>query len=98
MLPLDPHIEIVNQKFPQYIPIEETKAQVFNQAAVLFKEKFQNNYCYLELKEGETIELTLFKSDYKHFDKIEDDFLQNGVSFKIINIKQTEIIIYSLRP
>ena len=96
MLPLDPHIEIVNLKFPKYVPIEETDSKVFNQSAVLFREKFQNNYCYLELKKDGTIELSLFKSDYKHFYKIEDDYLKNAVLFKIKDVNQTEIIIHSL--
>jgi hypothetical protein len=96
MLPLDPHIEVVNLKFPQYIPIEETEVQVLKLSAILFKEKFYNNYCYLELKNDGQVELSLFKSDNKNFDKIEDDFLENKVTFKIENVKETEIIIYSL--
>lgn len=96
MLPLTPHIEVVNLKFPQYIPIEETELQVFDLSGVLFRAKFQNNYCYLKLKNDKKIELSFFKSDWKQFDKIEQDYLETAIRFNIIDINQTEIIIYSL--
>lgn len=96
MLPLDPHIEIVNLKFSQYIQIEETEAQIFDLSGVLFRAKFQNNYCYLKLRNDNKIELSFFKSDWKQFDKIEADYLETAIIFKIIDVKQTEIIIFSL--
>ena len=96
MLPLDPHIEIVNLKFPKHISIDETDCQALKQEGILFREKYQNNYCYLRLKENRDIELSLFKSDHSEFEKIEDDYLYSAISFKIKDIKQTEIIIHSL--
>ena len=96
MLPLDPHVDVVNTQFPKYVVIEETENQSMNSEGVLFKEKFQNNYCYLRLRESGLIELTLFKSDHSQFEKIESDYLFSGIDFRIKEIEQTKAIINAL--
>ena len=95
-LPLDPHAEIINSKFPKYIPIEETECQAFNEKGVLFKEPHQNNYCFLRLRPDGFFELSLFKSDQSKFEKIEGDYLYNAITFKIKNELQTKTIIDAL--
>ena len=96
MLPLDPHVEIVNTQFPKYVVIEETEHQEMNPEGVLFKETFQNNYCYLRLRESGLVELTLFKSDHSQFDQIASDYLFSGIDFRIKEIEQTKAIINAL--
>lgn len=90
------HIEIVKAKFQQNIVIEETECQSMNPEGFLFKETFENNYCYLRLRPNGIIELSLFKSDYSQFEKIESDYLQLAIDFKIHDIEQTRSIITAL--
>lgn len=96
MKPLDPYIEIIEIKFPKYIPVEETSCQAFKLDAILFREQFQNNYCYLELKSNGKIKLSFFHSDYSKFNDIEFDYLQNAVSFEVENLTCAAIIVGSL--
>ena len=103
MKPLDPHVEIIISKFPEYIPIKETDARVFKQDAVLFRQllpghcqPIKKNYCYLKLLSDGYVQLSLFKSSWNHFEYIEEDYLETAISFKIGNVSTTEAIIYSL--
>ena len=95
-LPLDDHIEIVSKRFPKYIPIQETKCKAMKEDAVLFKKEYYNEYCYLEKKKGsDCVLITLFKSDWKDFEKIEDDFLE-GFSFTVTDKSETSVIMNTL--
>lgn len=93
---LDEHIEIVLSKFPKYVPIQETKYSVMKEDAVLFKKEHYNEYCYLEYnKRRDSISITLFKCDWKDFEKIEDDFLE-GFSFALKDKSETLVIMNAL--
>ena len=95
-LPLDEHIEIVSKRFPKYVPIQETKCNAMKEHAVLFKKEYYNEYCYLEKKKGsDCVLITLFKSDWKDFEKIEDDFLE-GFSFTVTDKSETSVIMSTL--
>lgn len=93
MKPLDKYIEIANKKFPKYIPIEETDCQSFKLDSVLFREKFQNNYCYLELKgtTGKVI-VSFFKCDSSVFDEIESSYLYTAISFEICSQDMAKVL------
>lgn len=47
MLPLDPHIELVNIKFDKYVFIDDTEKQLMKKDTVLFK-NYKNKYCHIE--------------------------------------------------
>ena len=64
--------------------------------AVLFKKEYYNEYCYLEYNKGTNrVSITLFKSDWKDFEKIEDDFME-GFSFAVKDKSETSVIINAL--
>ncbi|HEY5390729.1 MAG TPA: hypothetical protein VIJ57_01345 [Hanamia sp.] len=95
-LPLDDHIEIVSTRFPKYVPIQETKCNAMKEDAVLFKKEYYNEYCYLEYNKGTgRVSITLFKSDWKDFEKIEGDFLE-GFSFAVKDKSETSVIMNTL--
>ena len=95
-LPLTDHIEIVSIKFPKYISIQETKCNVMKRDAVLFRKEYYNEYCYLEYNKGsDCVTITLFKSDRKDFEKIEEDFLE-GFSFAVKDKSETSVIMNTL--
>lgn len=95
-LPLDEHIEIITTKFPIYVLIEETEANIMRSDAVLFKKQFYNEYCYLAFdQESGGATFTLFKCDWPSFEKIEDEFLE-GFSFAVKDKSETLIILNAL--
>ena len=94
--PLDEHVEIVSKRFPKYISIQETKCNAMKEHGVLFKKAYYNEYCYLEYdKRSHCVLITLFKSDWKDFEKTEDDFLK-GFSFAVTDKSETFVIINTL--
>ena len=95
-LPLDEHIEIISTRFPKYIPIQETTCNAMKGDAMLFKKEYYNEYCYLEYNKGsDSVSITLFKSDWKDFEKIENDFLE-GFSFVVKDKSETSVIMNTL--
>ena len=95
-LPLDDHIEIVSKRFPKYVHTQETKCSAMEEDVVLFKKEYYNEYCYLEYTKGsDYISITLFKSDWENFEKIESDFLE-GFSFAVKDKSETTVIMNTL--
>lgn len=80
----------------KYIPIQETKCNALKEHAVLFRKEDYVEYCYLEYNEGsDNVSITLFKSDWKGFEKIEDDFLER-FSFAAKDRSETSVIMNTL--
>ncbi len=85
-LPLDNFIEKICKRFPKYISVEETKCNVMMRGkhSALFRKQHYNEYCFIEFDEGcHSYSLTIFKSDWKDFERIEGDFLNFSFSFAV---------------
>jgi len=70
-------LEIIRKRFPISVTIEETEYNSMknNQDRVLLKKEFYNEYCLVEINKGhQQIYFTIFKSDWKAFEKIENDY------------------------
>lgn len=82
--PLDDFVEIIQKQFPKYVFIEETKENILRmEDSALFKKEGCNEYCFLEYKRNSgNFNITLFKSDSKDFEIIENHFLE-GLSFAV---------------
>ncbi len=95
--PLDPFIELIRKRFPKYISAEETKANVFRKKhSALFRKQHYNDYCFVEYTEScSCFSITIFKSDWKDFEKIEGDFLDFSFSFAV-TLKDVETIMNCL--
>ncbi len=91
MLVLDfiKHIEIIRKKFPKSITIEKTECNSLlngNTDRLLLKKEHYNEYCLAEIPKGTgDFSFTIFKSDWKNFERIESDFM-DGFSFAPKNV------------
>ena len=92
-------LEIIRKRFPVSIDIEETELNMMkkcNYNRILLKKQHYNEYCLVELHKGtNSLGFTIFKSDWKDFEKIENDF-QDGFSFAPKDCTQIEVIINTL--
>lgn len=84
-LPLDAFVEIIRKRFPKYISPDDTKCNIFRKKdCVLFRKEHHNEYCLLKYTRGcDSYSITLFKSDWKDWERIEGDFLNNSFSFAV---------------
>jgi len=76
-------LEIIRKRFPVSVEIKETECDTMksNHDRLLFKKEHYNYYCLVEVQLGtQDLGITLFKSDWKDFEKIEYDF-NDGFSF-----------------
>ncbi|MCF6365256.1 MAG: hypothetical protein L3J35_03545 [Bacteroidales bacterium] len=71
----------IQSKFPIKREIENTNSNTFFRGE-LFKKEYYNDYCYVKLRKG-YCELSFFQSDNRQFEKIEDDYLDFAINFKI---------------
>lgn len=83
-LPLDEFVEIIRKRFPKYISPDDTRDNILRKKdSVLFRKEHYNEYLFLEYTRScDSYSITLFKSDWKDFEKIECDFLE-GFSFAV---------------
>lgn len=92
------HVEIIREKFPNEVTIEETELDIMNiygnSERLLLKKGYYNEYCFVKMK-SEKIFFTIFKSDWNNFEKIESDFLE-GFDFAPKDTADTSVIIQSL--
>jgi len=93
------HLEIVRTKFPVSVDIQETECNSMtngNHDRMLLKKEYYNEYCLVEIQKGtEQFHLTIFKSDWKDFERIESDFMY-GFSFVPKDSTETFVIINAL--
>lgn len=92
-------LEIIRKRFPVSVDIEETEWNLmkkFSYNRILLKKQHYNEYCFVELhKSTNGFGFTIFKSDWKDFEKIETDF-ENGFSFTPKDCTQIEVIMNTL--
>lgn len=90
------HLEIIRKRFPVSLDIEETECKAMtngNFDRLLFRKEFYNEYCLVEIHKGSRdFGITLFKSDWKSFEKIEGDFIE-GFSFKPKDKAETFVLM-----
>lgn len=93
------HLEIIMKRFPKLITIDETECnsmQDCNHDRLLFKKEYYNEYCLVEIPKGvDDLSLTIFKSDWKDFERIESDFIV-GFSFAPKDKSETFVIMNTL--
>lgn len=82
---LDFYFETIRKKFPKTITLEETEDNVFKrEKSFLFKKQWYNDYLFLEYHKGtDDYTISLFKSDWIAFERIELDFLNEAITFTI---------------
>jgi len=71
----------IKSQFPINREIDNTESNTFF-GGELFKNEYYNDYCFVKLNKG-FCEISFFKSDNREIEKIEDDYLDFAVSFKI---------------
>ncbi len=93
---IESYIEIVRAKFPKSISIEKTKDNVFRDG-LLFRKEHYNDYCFVEYhKSTDSVVFSIFKSDWKTFEKIEGEFLDSAFSFNFKDESQARILLNTL--
>jgi hypothetical protein len=96
MATINPYIDLVRKKFPKFISFEKTKDNVFKNG-FLFRKEHYNDYCFVEHhKSTDTIVFSIFKSDWKAFEKIEGDFLDQSFSFNFKDESEAKILLNTL--
>jgi hypothetical protein len=92
--PLDPFLEVIRKRFPKYISVQETKCNALRKKhSALFRKQHYNDYCFIEYNEGcSFFSISIFKSDWKDFEKVENDFLDFSFSFAV-TLKDVETIM-----
>lgn len=92
-------LEIIRKRFPVSIDIQETECNLMlngNSDRLLLKKEFYNEYCFVEIQKGTNgLGFTIFKSDWKDFEKIESDF-QEGFSFAVKDKSEVFTIMNTL--
>lgn len=92
-------LEIIRKRFPVSVDIKNTEYNLMkkgNYYSMLLKKQHYNEYCLIEIHKGtNSFGFTIFKSDYKDFEKIETDF-GNGFSFAPKDCTQIEVVINTL--
>jgi len=92
-------LEIIRKRFPVSIDIQETECNLMlngNSDRLLLKKEFYNEYCFVEIQKGTNgLGFTIFKSDWKDFEKIESDF-QEGFSFAVKDKSEVFAIMNTL--
>ena len=72
--------KVLKNKFKIEREIEQTGNDVFR--GDLYKNEYYNDYCFIKLR-MKFCEISFFKCDSRKFEKIEDEFLENSITFKI---------------
>lgn len=95
--PLDAFAKVIRKSFHKSIFVEETKCNVLRKKhSLLFRKQHYNDYCFLEYTEScSCYSITIFKSDWKDFEKIEGDFLDFSFSFAV-TLKDVKTIMNCL--
>lgn len=92
-------LEIIRKRFPVSVDIKNTECNLMkngNYYSMLLKKQHYNEYCFVEIhKATNGFGFTIFKSDWKDFEKIENDF-QYGFSFAPKDCTQIEVIMNTL--
>jgi|GEM_PF-2283843 len=91
-------LEMIKNRFPVSVEIKETECNTMksNHDRLLFKKEHYNDYCLVEVHNGtQGLGITLFKSDWKDFEKIECDFME-GFSFAPKDKSETFVIMNTL--
>lgn len=92
-------IRIVEKKFPIKIEILKTECDSMTSGyddSLLFRRSYYNDYCLLSIRQISKLPvITLFHSDHKNFERIENDYL-DGIVFIPNNDKEISIIIKTL--
>ncbi len=96
MVTINPYVDLVRKKFPKFISIEKTEVNAFKEG-LLFRKEHYNDYCFVEHhKSTDTIVLSIFKSDWKAFEKIEGDFLDHSFSFNFNDESEAKTVVNTL--
>ena len=91
-------LEMIKKRFPVFVDIQETEcnSMMNNHDRLLFKKEYYNEYCLVEIHKGtQQLGFTIFKSDWKDFDKIESDFME-GFSFAPKDKSEVFVIMNTL--
>lgn len=85
--------KIILKRFSKIVDLSLIESSIFiKRNSTLFRKEHYNEYCFLEYTKGsESYSITIFKSDYKSFEKIENDF-DDGISF-CVNEDDLKIIM-----
>lgn len=93
--PLDGIVDLVRTRFPKYVSIPDSEFNIIKKDGALWKKQYYNEYCYVRFN-NDCFEMTLFKCDWKPFDKIEDAYSNDSTSFAIKDLNEVKVIINCL--
>tara|TARA_R110002050_G_scaffold201841_1_gene336975 strand:- start:22694 stop:22969 length:276 start_codon:yes stop_codon:yes gene_type:complete len=90
---MEEHIAYIQTRFPAVVELEETSNNFFR-GGRLFKTSLNNDYCYIFMRSD--VFISFFKSDWLPIEKIENDWLDSGISFLVTSRQETKLLVERL--
>ena len=88
-------VNLVRSKFQSKVDMSNWDVEILS-AEYLYRANYQNNFVMIrELRDADYLDITFFKSDRIN-EKIFDDYLDLGITFKPKNIEEVKIILNSV--
>lgn len=85
-------VNLIREKFESKVDMSNWDVNILS-AEHLYKSNYQNNFVMIrELREADYFDITFFKSDRIN-EKIFDDYLDLGITFKPKTIEEVKIIL-----